>query len=230
LAKPPSGIARRRAAARNESNPAYLERRREIVTAAARVFKRKGLQGTNISDIAAEAGADRASLYYYAGSKEELFHEVVREAVEANLEIARAIQAGPGTAPQKIRELITSLMASYAENYPILYVFIQENLTHMPARHEPWARDMRRVNKDYEELIIQLVQSGFDEGSIRPVAPAWVIAFGIMGMLGWTNRWFNPEASAASAAEIAAAFADTILLGVEQTSAPAPGAPSRPPA
>jgi hypothetical protein len=35
-----------------------------------------------------------------------------------------------------------------------------------------------------------------------------------MGMLGWTNRWFNPDESAASAQEIASAFADTVLLGL----------------
>lgn len=95
MAKETSGIARRRAVAREEANPSYLERRAEIVRAAARVFKAKGLQGANLGDIAAESGADRASLYYYVGSKEELFHELVRGAVEANLARARDIRQLP---------------------------------------------------------------------------------------------------------------------------------------
>lgn len=215
LSTAPSGIARRRAAARAEANPAYLERRNEIVAAAARVFKAKGLQGCNLGDIAVECGADRASLYYYVESKEELFQEVVREVTAANVVRAEEIRDGEGTAPQRLRSLIESLMASYATHYPILYVYIQENLSHVPEAYAPWAADMRRVNKQYESIVIGLVQEGIDAGTIRDVAPAWIVAFGIMGMLGWTSRWFNPENARASAATIGSAFADTLLLGLE---------------
>lgn len=219
-AAPKSGIARRRDAARDEANPAYLERRGEIVAAAARVFKAKGLQGANLGDIAAESGADRASLYYYVGSKEELFHEVVRGTTEANLARAEAIRDGAGTAPDKLRELIESLMISYAQHYPILYVFIQENLTHVPEKHGAWAADMRRVNREYERIVIDLVEQGMAEGTFRSSGPAWVVAYGVMGMLGWTNRWFNPTESAVTPEEIAATFADTVLLGLQVTPTP----------
>lgn len=210
-----SGIGRRREAARSEGNPVYLQRRRELVDAAARVFKAKGLQGANLGDIAAESGADRASLYYYVSSKEELFHEVVRGAAEANLAAACAIRDGRGTAPEKLRQLIVALMESYAEHYPILYVFIQENLTHVPDSHARWAQDMRRVNKDYEQVVVDLVQVGYDEGSMRDRAPAWVVAYGVMGMVGWTNRWFNPAEGTQTAGQIGSAFADCLLLGLE---------------
>ncbi len=212
----PSGIAKRREAARREANPVYLQRRGELVQAAARVFKAKGLQGAVLGDVAAEAGTDRASLYYYVGSKEELFHDVVREAAQANLARAREIRGGSGTAPQKLRELIVSLMSSYAEHYPILYVFIQENLTHVPDSHAAWAREMRAVNKDYEQIVVDLVQAGYDEGTMRESAPAWVVAYGVMGMVGWTSRWFNPAESAATAEQIGTSFADCVLLGLEQ--------------
>ena len=214
-AAPVSGIARRREAARNEGNPVYLQRRRDLVQAAARVFKARGLQGASLGDIATEAGADRASLYYYVASKEELFHEVVREAVEANVVAARAIRDGAGTAAVKLRELLVALMRSYSDNYPILYVFIQENLSHVPDEHAGWARDMRHANREYEQIVIDLVQTGHDEGSLRPTAPAWVVAYGIMGMVGWTSRWFNPEDSRVSAEEIGGWFADTLLQGLE---------------
>jgi AcrR family transcriptional regulator len=226
-AAPASGIARRRSAAKDESNPAYLERRREIVAAAARVFKAKGLQGSKLGDIAAESGADRASLYYYVGSKEELFHEVVREAVEANLVRAEAIRDGHGMAPEKLRALIRSLMASYCEHYPILYVYIQENLTHVPEEHRRWAEDMRQVNRSYERVVIGLLEQGVREGTLRDVGPPWVVAYGLMGMLGWTNRWFDPEESSASPEQIADAFADTVLLGLVE---PHGDARARPPA
>src|SRR5579875_2017421 len=118
-----SGIGARRAAAKDESSAAYAERRQEIKRAAGELFKRHGFRGTSFGKVAEALDIDRATLYYYVGSKEELFDDVVTEAVEANLEIAERILAEDAPAPHKLHELITSLMRSYSENYPFLYVF-----------------------------------------------------------------------------------------------------------
>lgn len=218
---PSSGIASRRAAARDVDNPAYRERRAEILSAAARVFKRKGLAGTNLGDIAAEAGADRASLYYYVGSKEELFHEVVREAVEKNLAWARTFRTSEEPVPQRLREMVMSLMHSYDENYPMLYVFVQENLSRMPEKYAEWSRQMRDSNREFEKIFVDVIQQGIDDGSIRATGAATTIAYGVLGMVGWTYRWFNPETSHADASTIAATFADTLLFGLQTGRRPA---------
>ena len=139
----------------------------------------------------------------------------MRGAVEANLTAARAVRDGDGSAVDKLRELVVQLMQSSADHYPILYVFIQENLGHVPDEHVGWARDMRRGNKEYEQIVVDLVRAGYAEGSMRGGTPAWIVAYGVMGMVGWTNRWFNPEDSPVSAAEIGRGFADTVLLGLE---------------
>ena len=73
---------------------------------------------------------------------------------------------------------------------------------------------MRSLNRRYDDAIISIVQEGIDQGTIRPVASAKVIAFGIVGMIGWTNRWFDPGKSDVSAEEIGTGFADMILGGL----------------
>ncbi len=114
----PSGMGRRRETARSDGGAAYQDRRAEIIKAAADVFKKNGYQNTTMSEVAATLNLDRASLYYYIGGKDELFQEVVGGAVERNAITAESILAGPGTAPEKLRRLVTGLMVSYAENYP----------------------------------------------------------------------------------------------------------------
>ena len=217
---PESGIASRRANARDGSNPAYVQRRHEILVAAARVFKAKGLSAANLGDIADEAGADRASLYYYVGSKEELFQEVVREAVEANLDWARELRDSDAPAPDRVRTLVTELMKSYADNYPILYVFVQENLSRTPTKNAAWAQEMRHHNKEFEDILVGIVTQGIDDGSLAPVGPPVIVAYGIMGMVGWTYRWFNPETSPQDHAEIAATFAESVLRGLQVSPQP----------
>lgn len=219
--QPASGIANRRAVARGGDNPAYRQRRAEILRAAARVFKSKGLAGANLGDIAAEAGSDRASLYYYVGSKEELFHEVVREAVEANIGWARKFRMSEDPAPQKLRQMIISVMQSYRDNYPILYVFVQENLTRMPEKYSEWSREMRRSNREFENIFIEVIEQGIEQGTIRDTGSPTTIAYGVLGMVGWTYRWFNPETSQSTAEEIATTFADTVLYGLQTGRRPA---------
>lgn len=154
---------------------------------------------------------DRASLYYYVGSKEELFHEVVGGAVATNADAAEQVLAGPGRAPDKLRRLITDLMVSYAGTYPFLFVYIQENLGHATRDRSPWARKMARHDKRHENAVVALVQAGIDEGTLRGETQAWVLAFGIIGMVAWSNRWFNPNESSVPAAEIGAAYAEALL-------------------
>lgn len=222
---PPSAIAARRAVARDGDNPAYRERRQEILHAAARVFKAKGLAGANLGDIAAEAGADRASLYYYVGSKEELFQEVVREAVEANLAWAREFRASDAPAPEKLRQMIISVMKSYSDNYPVLYVFLQEHLSRMPAKHAAWSREMRESNREFEQIFVDVIRDGQAQGTIRAAGAPVTVAYGLLGMLGWTYRWYNPATSTATAEEIGATFADSLLYGLQTARRP----PSRRP-
>jgi TetR/AcrR family transcriptional regulator, cholesterol catabolism regulator len=231
--KPASNIGRRRDSAREHGKRHYLDRRREIARAAVEVFKERGLRGTTLGHVADHMGADRASLYYYISGKQDLFQEIVSEAVKVNLATASALRDDAGAAPDRLRRLIEGLMLSYAEYYPLLYVLIQENLNHVPPEQSEWAEEMKRVNREYERVLIDIIEEGQKDGTLRMTARPWLVAYGIMGMVGWTNRWFNPHESPVDAQEIGTAFADTILLGLAPDGnggAPAKKAPKRRPA
>lgn len=209
-----SGIGKRREAAQGEGREAYHERRREIIDAAAQVFKKNGFQGSSIANVAGELGMDRATLYYYIGSKNELFDEVVTEAVEANVAQAERIRDSDAPAPEKLRTLIESLMVSYGAHYPFLYVFIQENLSHVPPKRSEWATQMRSYNKRYESAVIDVIQQGYDTETLRESGPAWLAAYALIGMVAWSNRWFDPSRSDIDAETIGRTFADLALAGL----------------
>ena len=210
-----SEIGKRRAAARDEGKAAYQLRRAEIIAAAGEIFKRHGYRGAKLVDVAEALQLDRASLYYYVGSKEELFHDVVGGAVERNTATAEGIVAGPGTAPDKLRALVTGLMVSYSATYPFLYVYIQENLGNISPDRSDWAREMAHLNKRYENAVVAIVQEGIDAGAFTTSTQPWVIAYGIIGMVAWSNRWFDPGESPIPAEEIGSAYADALLAGLQ---------------
>ena len=215
-----SRIARRREAALDEGGAAYLEKRGEILAAAKEIFRINGYRGTALTQVSEALGMDRASLYYYVGSKEELFHEIVGEAVEANTEAAERIAGGEGTPAEKLRSLVVSLMQSYADAYPFLYFYIQEDLGHPGTKKTAWSRKMDKFNKRYENAVVAIVQEGIDDGTFSTEADAWLVSYGVLGMLAWSNRWFNPNTSTVSAREIGERFADTLLSGLERPAKP----------
>ncbi len=210
-----SAIGKRRVAAGVEASEAYKARRLEIAAAAARVFNRVGLQRATLKDVADELGIDRASLYYYVQSKESLFDEVVRTVVEKNIEITNRICMSAMSPRRKLRELICALMSSYGEHYPLFYIYIRENLSHVDESRAAWSREMRELNRQATEAVISIIEEGYADKSFRNVGSARVVAYGIFGIIGWTHRWFRPGPSEVSAEEIGKTYAEMILSGLE---------------
>src|SRR5690606_10117945 len=55
----------------------------EIVQGAGKVFRRLGYSQSTLEDVAAEVGINRATLYYYVGTKEELLVALLQQPMEA---------------------------------------------------------------------------------------------------------------------------------------------------
>ena len=221
-----SDIARRRAAALAEGGRSYQRKRAALLTAAAKVFREKGYRGATLHDIAAELGTERGSLYYYVSGKDELFHEIVKVASAANVERLDEIRHGPGTPVDKLRAAIVALMTSYDEHYPYLYVYVQEDISQLAGDDTRFAEEMRAIDRQYTEAFTDLVEEGLADGSLQSPAPAQVTAFGIIGMVNWTHRWYH-QGGRLTAPEIGESFATMVLDGL-RTGRPRAKRPTRP--
>lgn len=207
-----SDISQRRALAKANDDPEYRLRRAELVEAAARVFQRKGLSAAKLEDIAKEVGKDRASLYYYTSGKEELFQEVVEEAVLDNVKAVERLFESDVPADRKLAILIRTLMESYTKHFPYLFVYVQEPMAHLDSSM-PWHKDMIALQRRFDKAIRGIIQQGFDEGTlVLPVKDARIVANGIIGMCTWSHRWFHPKMDGAE--QVADIFTATLLQGL----------------
>ena len=213
-AVPTTLIGKRRSAAGIDSRASYANRRQEIAEAAVRVFNRLGYKGASLSAVATELGVDRATLYYYFSSKEQMFDETVRAVIEGNDELVRGIAASTISPNRKLRELIIAMMTSYAANYPLLFIYIREDLTHVSDKRSTWSAEMRKLNRSIEQSFIDIIEQGYGDGSFRRVGSARTVAYGILGMLNWSHRWYKPDRSE-PAHEIGRVFAEMVLSGLE---------------
>ncbi|HZG13661.1 MAG TPA: helix-turn-helix domain-containing protein [Candidatus Bathyarchaeia archaeon] len=86
------------------------ERKEQIMEAALHVFSRRGISGTKMSMIAAEAGISHGLLYHYFKSKDELFTELVQMAMVGAQSAMIQIYELPGSPLEKIRVLTKEIL------------------------------------------------------------------------------------------------------------------------
>lgn len=208
-----SKISDRRKNARDAGATDYERKRREIIQAAATVFKEQSLGNATMDEIAKRAGLDRASLYYYFKGKRELFRDMVSVATNDNVEMAEAIAASEDTADSKLRRLIIGLFESYERHYPYLYVYLQEDMNQLPQDNSAWSRKVMDLNHRFDTAVHSIVQQGFESGELVSKGSPKLIAAGVLGMCNWSHRWYRPN-SLNTAQEIAEVFSALVLNGL----------------
>lgn len=110
----------------NQSDYIQDERKEQIKRAALKVFAHRGIAGTKMSMIAAEAGISQGLSYRYFNSKEELFTELVQEAMEEAQLAIKNVCHFPGTPIEQIRTFTIRMLD---ESHKHFFLLIQQTQT-----------------------------------------------------------------------------------------------------
>lgn len=140
-------------------------RRKEILTAAVRVFAHKGFAATRIDDIAAEAGIAKGSVYLYYDSRDAL--------LEAAFEGYRAMSAaiferavnGRGPALERLAELVREVLDVLAARREPARIMVDLWAASREAAGSPV--DMAAVYGDARAAIAELLRQAGKEGVLR---------------------------------------------------------------
>ena len=207
-------IAIRRSQARRDSNPAYHERRQRLLRGAAEVFKEKGFQAASINDIAERYGGDRATIYYYYGSKHEIFIDLIQEAVKEVVQVAEEVANSDESAAGRFERLISTTMELYERHYPYMYLYIQEDMRKVPGDGTDAGTELEALSSRFEHALRKIVHDGIDEGVFRAELDPTMIIFAFSGAMNWTHRWFVPGGRL-SGREVGASMAEILLGGIQ---------------
>lgn len=213
-----SGIGKRRQAKLEDGSSDYGAKRAELVKVAADVFRKKGYAAATLNDIASAFGTDRASLYYYVSSKEELFQECIRGLTDTNLQRAEAIAQQEASPRARIEALITMLIRSQVEHYPSMYLYIGEDMARIQSSEAEWATHMVEVTHKIERIFIDAINEGKSVGEFRTDLSTTLIANSIFGMTQWTHRWYVPGSTRYEADELSRVFTQVLFVGIEARS------------
>jgi TetR/AcrR family transcriptional regulator len=140
--------------------------RRAILDAAEIEFADKGLAGARVDVIAEQSCANKRMLYYYFGSKDDLYVAVLERAYGAMRERERELNFAHLEPLEAIKTLVAFKFDYYAENPRIIPLLAAENMN--GGKYLKRTRRLRDMHLSLMDMIRKVLAAGERQGVIRP--------------------------------------------------------------
>lgn len=146
------------------------ERPKQILDAALAVFGERGLSNARLDDIAKRAGVSKGTIYLYFPNKEELFREVIRSTVVAQIEIGeQAAATSTGTATESLTRIMRGMFEFFrSPTYASIFRLVNAELYNIPDLAEFYAQE---VVERQRRLIAGVIAHGIETGEFRHADP-----------------------------------------------------------
>jgi AcrR family transcriptional regulator len=140
-----------------------IDKRRQILDAAIRVFARQGFHSTRVSDIADEAGVAYGLVYHYFKSKEEVLNELFTERWSLLLAAIDEADADARPPRAKLETVAGFIIESYRHDPELMKVIIVEVTRAANSFGQTHLREIRRAY----DSIARIVEEGQESGAFR---------------------------------------------------------------
>ena len=164
-----------------------VDRRRQILDAAIRVFARQGFHACRVSDIAREAGVAYGLVYHYFNSKEQVLNELFVERWSLLLAAIREVDARPIPPREKLDAIAGFIIDSYRHDPELMKVIIVEvtraansfGRTHLPEISQAYDLIAKIVADaqaagDFRDDVDATFASMWFYGAIEQLLSGWV--------------------------------------------------------
>lgn len=152
----------------------------KVLTVAAEHFADFGFSGTRMDKIAAEAGVNKASIYYRIGDKKTLYETVLHRIFGAELSALDGMVNSDLTAEQKLESFVVRLSGKLRESPVIPKIFMRIQISQ--GRHLPEFFGARVIH--LIDGLSKILKQGEDEGAFYKTDPL-TIHFMILGSLAF---------------------------------------------
>src|SRR5260221_8242627 len=124
-----------------------MDRRRQLVRAAIRVFARDGFRAARVGDIATEAGVAHGLLYHYFRSKEEVLETIFRETWTTLVRETVRIETSGAPFREQLRRFARIYLGSWLVTPELVCLLLRE-----VARSPEVGRRVAEINDLFQAL------------------------------------------------------------------------------
>ena len=179
-----------------------MDKKNEIISAAMEIFAQNGYQEATISSIAEKAGVADATIYEYFKNKEDLLFSIPEEKMKEVISQASLHLQGIKGALNKIRKFAWFYLWFFENNANWASVVMLNLKTNKRFANTP----ANQLVRDFLKIVIDIVEEGKSEGSIRKEVNPYIFRSMLVGMIeNLTIRWLvlnKPEKLSTLANEV----------------------------
>lgn len=168
--------------------PKNSDRKSEIVTISAQLFKEKGYSAVTMRDIAQAIDIKAASLYNHIKSKQEILVLMIIEIAEEYTDTIRTIETSGDTSVEKIKKVI-QLHIDITVRNPDALASLNNDWMHLPQAE---LRYFLKMREEYEDIFRSIVKKGIADGEIKNYN-AEVIIFSILSTIRTLYLWYGKK-------------------------------------
>lgn len=143
------------------------ERRQEILDVAELLFRQRGFENVQVSDIVASLGVAQGTFYYYFTSKDDALRAILERNWAAFAEMASRM-AGPSQDPlSRLLGLMRGFFAPTDPKYSVESYFGSSASPDLIGRFHAMFDDMRL--RLFAPVITEIVSEGIEQGVFAPL-------------------------------------------------------------
>jgi TetR/AcrR family transcriptional regulator, cholesterol catabolism regulator len=165
-----------------------FDRKSEIITIAAKLFKEKGYSAVTMRDIANALDIKAASLYNHIKSKQEILVLIIIEIAEEFTSKMNHIVNSNESSIQKLEKII-ELHIDITIRNPNELASLNNDWMHLTNQELTYFIKMR---EDYEQNFRQIVKTGIANKEIKNLNPE-VIIFSMLSTLRTLYLWYGKK-------------------------------------
>ncbi len=166
------------------------DRKTEIVTVAAKLFKEKGYSAITMRDIAQAMDIKAASLYNHIKSKQEILVLIIIEIAEEFTATMNDVVISKDATIKKIEKIIQLHIDITLRNSDAL-ACLNNDWMHLADKQLTYFMKMR---EDYEENFRTIIKKGIVDGDIKNLNLE-VIIFSTLSTLRTLYLWYGKKKS-----------------------------------
>jgi AcrR family transcriptional regulator len=184
-----------------------------LLDTACALFARKGYFATSIREIAGAMGIQKASLYYYISSKDDLIYQISKTAMENVRACVESALAQVSGAEERLYTFIASHVAGLLQHQN-WHAAANEELMHAfsPERK----KEIIAMRDDYEQMARRILEDAQAAGLIRSDISAKFLGLILFGMITNLYSWYQPEVDV-TPTELGFILADLYMSGIAPT-------------
>jgi TetR/AcrR family transcriptional regulator len=149
----------------------YLAHRKEILSAAQRVFAAKGFFPSTMSDIAREAEFGIGTLYNYFKSKEELFFTLIDNKMEEINRLVKTELSQKTLAVERIEKVLKGLFEYIEGNRDFFRIYISEQNRFGWTVKDDLGKVIYTKMITYINILAKVMRQGINEGEFKSMDP-----------------------------------------------------------